>query len=71
MCYEIYVCVGCTGQRKVNTFDEFFHVGFNTNRQSEFIRRPIIVTAFELCTPEVVDFLLNFGADLAKQYDGW
>ena len=58
------------GQRKVNTIDDFFHVGFTWNLHSEFIHRPIIVSALELCTPQVVDFLLKFHADLSMQYEG-
>ena len=60
----------CTGAHKVNTVDDFFHVGFTWDRHAEFMRRPIIVTAIELCSPQVVDFLLKFGADLSKQHEG-
>jgi len=59
-----------TGEKKVNTIDECHLVGYTDDRHAEFIRRPIIVSALELCTPQVVDFLLNFGADLAKYHDG-
>jgi len=54
----------------VNATDESYLVGYTDDRHAEFIRRPIIVSALELCTPKVVDFLLNFGADLAKYHDG-
>lgn len=54
----------------MNTIDDFFHVGFTWDRHAEFMSRPIIVSAVELCTPEVVDFLLRFGADLSKQHEG-
>ena len=54
----------------MNTIDEFFQVGFTWDRHAEFMPRPIIVTALEICTPEVVDFLLGFGANLSKQHAG-
>ena len=63
-------CRCCLGDRKVNTTDESHFVGYTDDRHAEFIRRPIIVSALELCTPQVVDFLLNFGADLARYHDG-
>jgi len=50
--------------------DESHLVGYTEDRHAEFIRRPIIVSALELCTPQVVDLLLNFGADLAKYHEG-
>jgi len=56
--------------RKVNTVDECYLVGYTDDRHAEFIRRPLIVSALELCTPQVVDLLLNFGADLAKFHEG-
>jgi len=59
-----------TGDRKVNTTDECYLVGYTDDRHAEFIKRPLIVSALELCTPQVVDFLLNFRADLAKYHDG-
>lgn len=58
-----------SGNRKVNTIDDFFHVGYTWNHYAEFIPRPIIISAFEICTASVVDFLLNFGSDLSKQYE--
>lgn len=54
----------------MNTIDELFHVGYTWDRHAEFMPRPIIITAMEICTPEVVDFLLNFGADLTKEHEG-
>lgn len=54
----------------MNTLDEFFHVGYTWDRHAEFIQRPLIVTAVELCTAEVVDFLLHFGANLSKEHEG-
>ena len=59
-----------TGKNKVNTIDDFFHVGFTWDRHAEFMPRPIIISAMELCTAEVVEFLLTFGADLSKQHEG-
>ena len=58
------------GWKKVNTVDECYLVGYTEDRHAEFIRRPLIVSALELCTPKVVDLLLNFGADLAKYHEG-
>jgi len=54
----------------VNTVNHYFLAGFTLDRHAEFIQRPIIVAALEICTPDVVDFLLQFGADLSKQYEG-
>ncbi len=45
-------------------------MGFTWDRHAEFMPRPIIIAAMELCTPEVVDFLLNFGADLSSEHEG-
>ncbi|KAI0227678.1 hypothetical protein LSAT2_021835, partial [Lamellibrachia satsuma] len=57
------------GKKKVNTIDDFFYVGLTHDRHAEFVSRPIIVMAMEICTPEVVDFLLRFGADLSGHYE--
>ncbi len=54
----------------MNTIDDFFHVGFTWDRHAEFMPRPIIISAMELCSQDVVDFMLNFGADLGKEYEG-
>ncbi len=54
----------------MNTIDDFFHVGFTWDRHAEFMPRPIIIAAMEICTPEVVNFLLEFGADLSNEYEG-
>ena len=54
----------------MNTIDDFFHVGFTWDRHAEFMARPIVIAAMEICTPEVVDFLLKFGANLGKEYEG-
>ena len=54
----------------MNSVDECYLVGFTADQHAEFIRRPIIIYALELCSPQVVDLLLNFGADLAKYHDG-
>ena len=59
-----------TGGKKTNSIDEFFHVGYTWDRHAEFVNRPLIVTALELCTPEVVDFLIRFGSNLSKQHEG-
>ncbi len=59
-----------TGSHKVNTIDDFFHVGFTWDRHAEFMPRPIIISAMEICSQDVVEFMLNFGADLAKEYEG-
>ena len=58
------------GKKKVNTIDDFFYVGLTNDRHAEFVPRPIIVMAMDICTPEVVDFLLRFGADLSSHYEG-
>lgn len=63
-------CCDWAGEKKVNTVDECYLVGYSDDRHAEFIRRPIIVSALELCTPQVVDLLLNFAADLAKYHEG-
>ena len=54
----------------MNTIDDFFYVGLTHDRHAEFVSRPIIVMAMDICTPEVVDFLLRFGADLSSHYEG-
>ena len=54
----------------MNTIDTFFHVGFTWDRHVEFMQRPIIVNAMEICSTEIVKFLINFGADLSKVYEG-
>ena len=54
----------------MNAFDDFHHNGFTESRKAEFIRRYLIVDALELCTSDVIQFLIDFGADLAKEYDG-
>ena len=68
--FDLRVLCDCVGAHKVNTIDDFFHVGFTRDRHAEFMARPIIVTAVELCSPPVVDFLLNYGADLSKEHEG-
>ena len=67
---HVYQSLSRAGGSKTNTIDEFFHVGYTWDRHAEFINRPIIITALELCTAEVVDFLLKFGANLSKEHEG-
>ena len=63
-------CHIATGAHKVNTIDDFFHVGFTWDRHAEFMPRPIIISALEICSSDVVDFMLNFGANLSRDYEG-
>ncbi|CAH1781145.1 unnamed protein product [Owenia fusiformis] len=58
-----------SGKEKVNIKDEYFHVGFTEERKSEWVHRPLIVTCMELCDASVVEFLIQYGADLTVQYE--
>ncbi|XP_074657867.1 uncharacterized protein LOC141910895 [Tubulanus polymorphus] len=57
------------GKWKVNIADEFFHAGFKVDRSSEYVRRPLVLSAMEICTAQVVEYLQKFGADLTIQYE--
>ncbi|ESO08937.1 hypothetical protein HELRODRAFT_168858 [Helobdella robusta] len=63
-----YIALG-DGLRKVNAVDLYFPTGFVLNYRAEFIPRPIIVSAIVLCTPQIVEFLLKFNANLSNQYE--
>ena len=64
-----YIIAQGKGDQKTNITDEFFHVGFTWDRHAEFMSRPIIITALEICTPEVIEFLIRFGANLSREYE--
>ncbi|XP_064639046.1 uncharacterized protein LOC135494725 [Lineus longissimus] len=63
-----YLALG-KGKWKVNIKDEFYHAGYKHDRSSEYVPRPLIISAIEICTAEVVRFLLEYGADLTVQYE--
>lgn len=56
------------GSFKVNTMDDYFHVGLTWDGHAEFLPRPIVVAALELCNSDVLVELVKFGADLSKDY---
>lgn len=60
-----------SGFKKINVVDEYFPTGAIVNYRCEYISRPIIVAAIVLSSPEIVDFLLKFKADLTLQYEGY
>mgnify|MGYP001792655519 CR=1 FL=1 len=67
----VYVigCV-CTGLCKVNPVNPHFLAGFRPDLSGEFVPQPLIIPAIEYCTADVVDFLIRFGADLSRHYEG-
>ena len=57
-------------EKKVNIIDYYYPTTNIVNYRSELIKRPIVVSAITLGSPEILDFLLKFGADLSPQYEG-
>ncbi|XP_013382703.1 uncharacterized protein LOC106153356 isoform X2 [Lingula anatina] len=57
------------GKCLVNPIDPYYIAGFKTDYSVEYVQRPLIIPALEICTPEVIDFLIQFGADLGKHYE--
>jgi len=53
----------------VNPVDPNYLAGFKPDLSGEYVPRPLLIPAIEICTAEVVDFLIRFGADLSSHYD--
>ena len=54
----------------MNPVDPHYLAGFKPDLSGEYVPRPLLIPAMEICTADVVDFLIRFGADLSSHYDG-
>ena len=59
-----------SGLCNVNPVDPHYLAGFKPDLSGEYVPRPLLIPAMEICTADVVDFLIRFGADLSSHYDG-
>ena len=55
---------------KVNASNDNYLVGYTKLYHTEVLSKTLILSAMEVCTPEVIEFLIRFGADLSKPYEG-